>query len=807
MIGQTISHYKILDKLGEGGMGVVYKAEDTKLHRPVALKFLPPELTRDVEAKERFVHEAQAASALDHPNIAVVHEIDETKDGSSFICMAYYEGKTLKEKIETASLEAEQAIDIARQIAEGLQRAHEAGIVHRDLKPANVIVTNRGEVKIVDFGLAKLMGGPTVTRTGRMVGTAAYMSPEQTRGETVDHRTDIWSFGVVLYEMLTGQLPFKGEFEQAVLYSILNQEPTELSGLRHDVPDHLQSLCKRCLEKDPAARPMSMREVLALLEPKAAAAPAPARIRLMQIRGIRFRSRQLLLLLSGVALFAALTWLLLSRVMGPTTPVTMKWRVAILPFQATTKAQEMSEWPLTAQALFVRELTGIEEFGVVDPLSLNGLIESSFGTTVPQRGPDLNRIMKDAEIAFVIDGIIAKSADTYKVQANVMNPLTEEVYYSADASLNSTQDLPFAVGTLSRQFVDFFQVKILRAGGDRDLRPWLSDRAQNMGALKAFMQASELIYRGQPGAEKLLRRAVELDSTFIAPRIWLISGLVYRGKVQEAVQQHQHLLKLESEANPFDRAMIGWAKAYLSGDLAAQAQYLQVALDYSPGNNILLYNLGRVRVLMGNFEGAITALKPAVEMKWNYSPVYSLLGECYNEVGKYNEAEKVLERSLSVKPVYPEVYSLLSALSLRADDTTKAREYEVLFVQRSTEAGYPLGTAYGALAARYLSDGFYDHAIKVYHLAVSIEPNNPAHHGGLGEGFFKKGDVDAARTECLRALQLDSAWIQAHLVLAQIFDKAGQQQEALSHYKAYLWRDSTSSDANAVRQRVEALQD
>ncbi len=203
MIGNTISHYKILAKLGEGGMGVVYKAEDLMPGRHGVLKFLAPSLTRDPQAIERFIDEAKTASALDHPNICTIYEIGESDDGQLFIAMAYYEGETLREKVASGQLAVAEAVEIATQVAQGLARAHEAGIIHRDIKPANIIITKHGEVKILDFGLAKLAGQQHFTKSGATMGTIAYMSPEQAQGLPVDHRTDLWSLGVVMYEMLT----------------------------------------------------------------------------------------------------------------------------------------------------------------------------------------------------------------------------------------------------------------------------------------------------------------------------------------------------------------------------------------------------------------------------------------------------------------------------------------------------------------------------------------------------------------------------------------------------------------------------
>jgi serine/threonine protein kinase/Tol biopolymer transport system component len=262
MIGQTISHYRIIEKLGGGGMGVVYKAQDTKLDRFVALKFLPLEMTLDPVAKERFVHEAKAASALQHNNICTVHDIDESPDGQMFIVMDCYEGETLKSRIAKGKLRIEEAADIAIQIAQGLSEAHTHGIVHRDVKPANVLVTKGGVAKIVDFGLAKLSGATKLTKTGSTPGTVAYMAPEQLQGSAVDARADIFSLGVVLYEMLTGKTPFRGDHEAALMYSIMNEEPEPLQTHIPDVSSELIHIVSRALEKDPANRYKTMDDVL-----------------------------------------------------------------------------------------------------------------------------------------------------------------------------------------------------------------------------------------------------------------------------------------------------------------------------------------------------------------------------------------------------------------------------------------------------------------------------------------------------------------------------------------------------------------
>src|SRR6185369_3252162 len=278
MIGRSIHQYTIREHLGGGGIGVVFKAEDTRLERTVALKFLPPELTRDPVAKARFLQEARAASALDHPNICTIHEVGETDDGQLFLAMTCYDGETLKRRIEHGALPLLEALDIAKQIAQGLAKAHRLGIVHRDIKPANIIVTTDGIVKILDFGLAKLAGAAGLTRAGFCLGTPAYMSPEQARGE-VDHRTDLWSLGVVLYEMVTGSAPFTGDSDQAIIYSLLTEEPKAPSLLRPDVPPELERVLQGMLAKDPGDRYPTVEAALAdlrVLSGSTAGASAPS---------------------------------------------------------------------------------------------------------------------------------------------------------------------------------------------------------------------------------------------------------------------------------------------------------------------------------------------------------------------------------------------------------------------------------------------------------------------------------------------------------------------------------------------------
>ncbi len=414
MIGSTVSHYKILEKLGEGGMGVVYKAVDTKLKRIVALKFLPPELTRDPEAKQRFTHEAQAASALQHTNVCTIHDIDETSDGQMFIVMDCYEGQSLKEKISGLPMELGEALEIMVQIASGLAKAHEKGIIHRDIKPANIFITTEGTVKILDFGLAKLAGRQTkLTKTGSTLGTVAYMSPEQARGEEVDRRTDIWSLGVLLYELVSGKLPFASEYSMAAVYSILNEEPKPLTTLNSDVPVELEIIVKKMLAKNHEERYQNIDEIL--LDIQELQEPIKGISILYLIRKFLIRKRRTAGAMAAGLLLLALIAILLTILVPTPASITS---IAVLPLENLSGNPDQDYFA-----------AGLHEELIVDLSKLSGLnrvIARASVMRYQKSDKMLSEIGQELGVDALITGSVVKLGDRVNVTVQLIESATEK---------------------------------------------------------------------------------------------------------------------------------------------------------------------------------------------------------------------------------------------------------------------------------------------------------------------------------------------------------------------------------------------
>lgn len=778
-------------------MGLVYKAEDLKLKRIVALKFLPPAFTMDLEAKRRFIIEAQAASSLQHNNICSIHEIDEIEDRQMFICMDFYEGETLKKKIADGPLNVEEAVDIAVQLAHGLAEAHEHGIIHRDIKPANILITRSRVVKILDFGLAKLVGGSMLTGEGTTMGTAAYMSPEQLLGEEVDARSDIFAMGIIMFEMLTQKLPFKGEHASALMYSIINDEPLNLKDLRKDIPENLIEFCKRCLQKDADDRPHTMKDALRILG-------VTERTTIVVVRRWRHWPRWARV---GVATSAAVAlaislWLARPFLIPSSQPERVKPVIAVLPFRNLTGHAETAEWPDIVQNMIIDGFLGVEDLAVLDRLTLNNFIENSPGINDMQRNRKLFDLIKAGKAQYLVEGSIGYSGNRYVIKYSLVDPSAGgPITTSEPITISGEDSLSSAVRNVSNQILNYLQVKGIAAPSEKDIRPWIARGSQNIEALREFMQASQMSFNGV-GSPSHLRRAIELDSTFISPRIWLISGLIARGELKEAQAHYETLKRLEPSANPFERALIGWAGAYIAHDTISKILYLKTALDYSPGNNVLLLGLARVKMSIKDYRGAIDALLPTVKMKWQYSRVYSMLATCYNELKEYTKAKEILEQSLSLRWVDYNIYNLLSIYALRDKDTTKAREHENAFLQRGKEDGVPLHELYATLGSNNLSEGFYNSAVRYYQTAASMEPKNAEYHNGLGEAFFHFGNHEGAKKEFLLAIRIDPKQALAHLRLGELSDIKKDTSASIRYFNAYLKLDTASSRTAEVRQRV-----
>jgi len=507
MIGTTVAHYRIVEKLGGGGMGVVYKAQDLKLDRPVALKFLPPELTRDPEARERFVHEAKAASALDHQNICVVHDIGETDDGptatgspaggQSYIVMAFYDGETLRKKIERGPMKLDEAVNFAHQIAQGLAKAHEHGIVHRDMKPANVMVTSDGVAKIVDFGLAKLAGRTMLTKAGSTLGTVAYMSPEQARGEPADHRADIWSLGVMLYEMLTGKRPFEADYEQATIFKILNDPPETIA--REDLPKALEKILAKAMAKDPSARYARAEEMVNDLHSVQQAFEKP-----VEILGEPVRRRVLIPGLVVLALLlAAGLWVLLQSSGKPE----LRKSIAVLPIASITKSQSDQEFADGLHDHLLTQLAGIRDLTLISRQSVLQYRDTQ------KRSKE---IAEELDVQMLMEASVQHAAGRLRMQVQLIDGPSEAHLWAKTYDRQLT-DIFAVQADLAESIARELQATITPAEKSALERPWTANRE----ALELYMRGLNLwavsfTREGNIRAAECLDEAGRIDPQFAA---------------------------------------------------------------------------------------------------------------------------------------------------------------------------------------------------------------------------------------------------------------------------------------------------
>ncbi|MCH9030807.1 MAG: protein kinase [candidate division Zixibacteria bacterium] len=762
MIGKQVHHYKILEKLGSGGMGDVYLAEDTRLKRKVALKFLPSAYAAKSELRKRFEREAQAVAALTHPNIVAVYELGEHED-QLFIAMEYVPGQTLEARFQSGPLSLEDVSDIAGQICEGMISAHESKIIHRDIKPSNILLDSQGRVRILDFGLARLSGATRLTRTGTTMGTLMYQSPEQARGEAVDHRTDIFSLGCVLYEMIAGVTPFQGDYDAAIVYAIAHEDPKPLSAIRSDVDDALQSLVHRMLAKEPSERPQSVSEVLAdLNDPsgKSSFTEEPARL----------------------ADTVAATDDKKLDLPGKKSGRDSDELVAILPF-ANVTGNSADDWLGT----------GISETILADLKKISGL-----SCIASDR---VKRIAGDRQLAglgdeallnmgsqlfarWVVSGSYQRMGDSVRIIASVADTARNEVIESCKVD-----------GMMSDIFTLQDQVVKELAGSMNRSTSALKD-ATTAAASSGRNQAFELFARGRQlfsefslsgadQAQEYFEKAIAAAPDYALAYSGLGSLLVTRfihsndpACLREGIQHLEKSIEIDDKlADPF----IWLTYAYMRDRLPEKAiEYGEKAVQLDPTHPLSHYFLGAAYSAEISREYDIDAQRrvhdcyaKCISLEPRYQPARMLIGLMYVNHGMYDRALPHFEKSTEIERSQNSAYvkfvggpTLLGGLYLRRGGESSQAESVLLQALESLSGkDHVYKRTFEALTLCYLGEmslgsGSSDEALGQFDSALELIADHPQ---GLGLGFF---------------------FIRANLGMARAFHNLGMRREALSRLQS-----------------------
>ncbi len=715
MIGKTISHYKIIEKLGEGGMGVVYKAQDSRLDRVVAIKFLPPHLTSDPVEKERFVHEAKAASALNHPNITTVHEIDEF-EGQMFIVMEYCEGQTLKQTVQKETLSVKKVLDIAVQTCEGLTIAHEKGIVHRDIKSDNIMLTSRDQVKIMDFGLAKLKGGGGRTRTSSTLGTAAYMSPEQAQGEQVDQRSDIFSFGVVLYELLTRQLPFGGEHPAAILYSIINEEPQPVARFNNQVSARLEDMVFKALTKEKKERYQHVDDLLADLrrEKKSLEYMKTTQIPREVVAPSRKKGILSFIVPASIVFILVLLFLILKPFkveVGPEkSAVAQENSLAIMYFDNMVDPEDNDRIAQMITSLLITDLSESQYMmRVVSRQRLYDILNLLGKEDVKVMNRSIaSEVARKAGVKWILTG------DILQIEPSIV--LTSDISEAASGKILSTQRVTGEKGEDLFSVVDKLSAQIkedlsLPGGAKKELDRAVADvTTHSPEAYRHYLDGIDYynkVYFTE--AAKSYRKALEYDSTFAMAyfRLALLEDWEERKKLMAKAVEYSDKISQK------EKYYIKTSAAGISGDDEHYLEGLQQMAKHYPEDKEILQWLGNYYYGQRQFEEAIRYFNQAIKIDPLFKLVYNMLAYAYDQIGDFEKSIWAINKYISVAPDEANPYDT------RAD--------------------------------LYAWNGKVEQAIQSYESALGVKPNFYASLAKLGHMYLFRREYAKAET-CYKEL-------------------------------------------------------
>jgi serine/threonine protein kinase/Tfp pilus assembly protein PilF len=635
--------YRIIEKLGEGGMGVVFKAEDQRLKRTVALKFMPLELTKDHEAKERFIREAQAAAALSHPNICTIHEIDE-EEGKSFIVMEYVEGMSLREKITEGPLGIPETLNIAIQAAQGLNEAHKKGIIHRDIKSANIMLTAEGQSKIMDFGLAKVTGASMITKEAKTMGTVAYMSPEQTQGEAVDHRTDIWSLGVVLYELLTGRLPFKGEHEQALIYSILNKDARPMVSPRSEVPKELEHVVAKVLQKNPNER---YQHVGALLDDLHAIAKGLEPFRLKEItkRILKARKSYLFPAAAVFIIFLAVAGLVLFT--GRSEAIDS---IAVLPMENLSGNSDQEYF---SDGMTEELITYLGKIGALRVISRQSVMQYKASEKL------LPEIAQELNVDAVVEGTVAQFEEKVRITARLVEATTDRQLW-ADSYERNLQVVPALWSEVAQTIAREIEVALTPEEEQRIMKT----QTVNPEAYDAFLKGRYFRAKETPeGLKKALvylNQAIEIDPTYapayaglaeaysVLPSFGLLLPKDVDAKAEDAAKKALELDDTIAEAH----TILAYQKFTYYWDWAGAEKAFKRALELFPANEVTRRRYALYLSRVGRHEEALTEMKRAIELDpISITQNTTSLGKLFYYARRYDQAIEQFRKTIDLDPM------------------------------------------------------------------------------------------------------------------------------------------------------------
>jgi serine/threonine protein kinase/Tfp pilus assembly protein PilF len=672
MLGQTVSHYRILEKLGEGGMGVVYKALDTKLNRTVALKFLPPSLLVGEDDRRRFVHEARASAALNHPNIATVFEIDESEK-QPFIALEYVEGESLTERIALGPVKIEEILSISVEASEALQAAHEKGIIHRDIKSQNIMVTPLGRVKLLDFGLAKLRGATVITKTGSTLGTTAYMSPEQLHGQTVDQRTDLWALGVVIYEMTSGRRPFLGEYDEAVAYQITSRQPDPLTALRTDVPVELERIVGKLLAKNASERYQSATDLLVDLRgvklTGESGAVTPSRVfRLARLR----KSIAWTMALSVLGAACILYYLYTSK------PSDQIRSLAVLPF---VNLSGVADQEYFADGMTDQLITELCKLHSVRVISRTSAMEFK-GTHHP-----LPEIARTLNVDGIITATVLRSGDRVRINAQLIRGSNDESIW-AETYERTTADILELHGAMARAIAQQIRLALTPV----ETKQLTARRPVHPDAFDLVARGNYLVYSSASlenfeKAKQLMRKASEIDPEYADAQVGialcvvqsLFFGLAITPQIEsQAMQALDRALALDPD-NGRAYSLRGQL-AWLRGDLDGCREYNKKAVTLDPNNGFILANYGWMLMLEGRFDEGVREAERSVELDpLSHYARCNLMGWYYT-VHRYADSRAQALRILELDSLWLPAIDQLYRISYREGKYEEALAHARRFV-------------------------------------------------------------------------------------------------------------------------------